>query len=239
MMPRFEVGEVRHYYDRQTAGFVAYGQGGGLGAIHRAVWAPGVTTREQAFRYVENRIAAAARTLTPEGSSLHLVDLGCGVGGSLAYLAQALPMRGTGITLSPVQARMAATRLREQGVSDRVTCIEGDYTNLPAGLPAADLAFAIESFVHGPSPERFFSESARLVRPGGLLVVVDDFRRATSGSRAVRAVEQFQQGWQINSLLSAEDLCAQAASAGLFHQAPTDWHPLLGFERPRGRPVAA
>jgi len=239
MMPRFDVGEVRHYYDRQSAGFVAYGQGGRLGAIHRAVWAPGVTTREQAFLYVENRIATAARTLAPEGSSLHLVDLGCGVGGSLAYLAQALPMRGTGITLSPVQARMATTRLREQGVSDRVTCIEGDYTNLPAGLAAADLAFAIESFVHGPSPERFFSESARLVRPGGLLVVVDDFRRATSDSRAVRAVEQFQQGWHINSLLSAEDLCGQAASAGFSHESTTDCTPWLELQRPRDRAIAA
>jgi SAM-dependent methyltransferase len=238
-MPRFEVDQVQRYYDRQTAGFVAYGQGGGLGAIHRAVWAPGITTREQAFRYVEHRIATAARTLMPLQSALHLVDLGCGVGGSLGYLARELPMRGTGITLSPVQARIATARLREQGLSDRVTCIVGDYTNPPAGIDVADLAFAIESFVHGPSPERFFLESARLVRPGGLLIIVDDFRRPTSARGAERALEQFQRGWHINSLLSPEELRAHAASAGFSHASTTDCTPWLELRRPRDRAIAA
>jgi tocopherol O-methyltransferase len=187
-MPRFDASEIRRYYDRQTAGFVVLGQGGGLGAIHRAVWGPGVTTREQAFHFVEDRIAEA---LEPERrENLHVVDLGCGVGGSLCNLAARLPIRGTGITLSPVQARLAMERVRALGLVDRVTCIEGDYTHLPDGLAPADLAFAIESFVHGPSPERFFAECARLVKPGGVLVVCDDSdgRRTTRARRAQWAI---------------------------------------------------
>lgn len=186
-MARFDASDIRRYYDRQTAGFVALGQGGAEGAIHRAVWGPGVTTREQAFRYVEDRIAevlagrAGGPAVGPGWASggpsgglrwasggkdgdaegvepPHVVDLGCGVGGSLCYLAGRLPIRATGITLSPVQARLAADRVRAAGLADRVTCIEGDYTRLPGGVAPADLAFAIESFVHGPSPARFFTE---------------------------------------------------------------------------------
>ena len=186
-MPRFDRSQVRSYYDRQTAGFVALGEGGREGAIHRAVWAPGVTSRAEAFHYVHDRIAEAlarvARDLPP-GVVPHVVDLGCGVGASLTYLAARAPLRGTGITLSPVQAALAADRIRALGLAERLTCLEGDYTSLPAGVPPADLAFAIESFVHGPSPRDFFAECARLVRPGGALVICDDLRRDTGDARA-------------------------------------------------------
>lgn len=272
-MPRFDASEIRRYYDRQTAGFVALGQGGGQGAIHRAVWGPGITTRAQAFHYVEDRIAEmlAGTAGGPAGSGPavgpgwasggspvgprwalggmschaegvdppHVVDLGCGVGGSLCYLAERLPIRGTGITLSPVQARLAMDLVRAQGLADRVTCIEGDYTRLPDGLAPADLAFAIESFVHGPSPERFFAECARLVKPGGLLVICDDFRRPSDDPRAERAVDRFTRGWHINTLLTADELRTSARAAGFEHESTTDLTPWLELDRPRDRAIAA
>jgi SAM-dependent methyltransferase len=271
-MPRFDASEIRRYYDRQTAGFVALGQGGGQGAIHRAVWGPGVTTREQAFHFVEDCIAQllADAIAGPGGDepsmgpgwafggpsvglrwafggmdgraegaeSSHIVDLGCGVGGSLCHLATRLPIRGTGITLSPVQARLAADRVRAAGLADRVTCIEGDYTRLPGDVAPADLAFAIESFVHGPSPERFFAECARLVKPGGLLVICDDFRRPSEDPRAARAVERFVRGWHINTLLAADELHALSRAAGFEHVSTTDLTPWLEIDRPRDRAIA-
>ncbi|MGE0463301.1 MAG: cyclopropane-fatty-acyl-phospholipid synthase family protein [Vicinamibacterales bacterium] len=267
-MPRFDASDIRRYYDRQTAGFVAFGQGGTEGAIHRAVWGPGVTTREQAFHSVEDRIAEmlADRTGGPsvgrgwasggpsvgpkwafggmdgraEGAEpLHVVDLGCGVGGSLCYLASRLPIRGTGITLSPLQARLAMDRVRALGLADRVTCIEGDFTRLPDDLAPADLAFAIESFVHGPSPERFFAECARLVKPEGLLVICDDVRRATGDRRAARTVEQFTRGWHVNTLVTADELRDLARTAGFAHERTTDLTPWLELDRPRDRAIAA
>src|SRR5207244_1771625 len=131
----------------------AFGQGGATGAIHRAVWGPGVRDRRQAFHYVDDQIAELIRSLPRTGDPPHVVDLGCGVGASLCYLAERLSVRGTGITLSPIQAELAARRVREAGLSNRIACIQGDYGDLPAIGPA-DLAMAIESFVHAPAPAR-------------------------------------------------------------------------------------
>src|ERR1700712_3401090 len=166
-MAQFDTDQVRRYYDRNTSSFVALGQGGSVGAIHRAVWGPGTTTREQAFHFVEDRIADVVCGVGPAAGPLHVVDLGCGVGASLCYLAGMLPITGTGVTLSPLQVRAARERIERAGLSDRLTCIEGDFGNLPGAMRAADVAYAIESFVHAPDPARFFSEAARLVRPGG------------------------------------------------------------------------
>ena len=108
-----------------------------------------------AFHFVEERIVEWLRPVVAHQDEPHVVDLGCGIGASLCYLAQQLPLHGTGVTLSPVQVRFAEARIASLGLSDRVRCVEGDYTALPSGIAPADLAYAIESFVHGPSPERF------------------------------------------------------------------------------------
>ena len=233
---RFTPAEIRRYYDRHTSTFVALGQGGSVGAIHRAVWGPGVAARDDAFHFVEDRIVERLRLLSPAG---HVVDLGCGVGASLCYLAEQLPLTGTGITLSPVQARVASERIRLAGLESRVACVEGDYTDLPAAIRRADLAYAIESFVHGPSPERFFAQCRDLIRQDGQLIVCDDFRRATTDPAAGRAIERFSRGWHINTLLDAGDLQSLARAAGFVHEATLDLTKYLELRRPRDRAIAA
>ena len=237
-MSGFDVSDVRRFYDRHTPAFLKYGQGGGAGVIHRAVWGPGAGTREQAFHYADDLIAERARSLLGgSGRTLHLVDLGCGVGASLCYLAGRLPMRGTGVTLSPVQARYAAERIQAAGLGDRLACAEADYTSLPASIGPADLAYAIESFVHGPSAERFFAESGRLVRPGGLLIICDDFRRAPADPEAERLIRRFRRGWHINTLLQPDELHALARAAGFEHESTMDLTPMLEMRRSRDRIV--
>jgi tocopherol O-methyltransferase len=231
---------VRHYYDTRTPAFVTFGQGRGQGAIHRTVWGPGVRDKEGALHYVDDRLAALIAELTATTPGVpHVVDLGCGVGASLQYLAARLDIRGTGVTLSPVQADLGRRRLRDAGLADRVTILEGDYSDLPAHLAPADLAFAIESFVHAADPARFFAQCARLVRPGGLLAICDDIRRPGGGAAAARALDQFREGWHVNTLVSAEELQTLAHAAGFRHRSTTDLTPYLELFRLRDRLIAA
>jgi len=238
-MPRFAPDLVRRFYDRSTPGFGRLGQGGRTGAIRRAVWGPGVTDRVQAFHFVDHEIAEHARALAPSAAPLHVVDLGCGVGGSLCYLAARLPMRGTGITLSPVQVAHAQARIRAAGLADRVTCSVGDYCDLPSSIGPADLAYAIESFVHGPDPVRFFTQCRDLVRPGGRLILCDDFRGDTSEPAAARALDRFRDGWHVNTLLNLDEVQAIARLAGFTLHTAMPLTPMLELGRPRDRLIKA
>lgn len=233
-MARFDAADIRRYYDRHSASFVRFGQG--RGAIHRAVWGPGTRTRDEAFHYVEDQIATLIRRFPSSSTAVHVVDLGCGIGASLCYLAEQVPIRGSGITLSPAQAAMAREVVADRGLSGRVECFEGDYCALPASIMPADLAYAIESFVHGPDPARFFDQCRRLLKPGGLLVICDDMKTGVVSPAATQAIDEFTKGWHINTLLERDALIRLAREAGFEHESTQDLTPLL--ELKRGRDVA-
>ena len=247
-VPRFDTGAVRRYYDRHTARFLSWGQGGSVGAIHRAVWGPGVATREEAFRYVEDRIADQLQALASPDGSVAVIDLGCGVGATLCSLAERVPaLRGIGVTLSPLQAREARTRIERYGLADRIRCIEGDFCDLSLDLslssPAADapvdLIYAIESFVHGANPALFFIQCARRLRPGGRLIICDDVLGPDGHAPgAARALERFRRGWRINTLIDREELRKLAGGGGFAHESTADLTPHLELRRPRDRGIA-
>ncbi len=229
-------GEVRDYYDANTARFEKFGQGGD--SIHRAVWAEGVATRADAFRYLDRLIAGELASLAarfPE--PIHVLDLGCGLGASLFFLASERAIVGTGATLSGVQARVARERSVALGWADRVRFLEADFLELPATLPRAGLAFSIEAFIHGPDPERYFQAAARYLEPGGRLVVCDDFlgARSVSSRRERRWLEEVRTGWLANSLVSVAETEALASRAGFRLCENRDLTPALELRRPRDR----
>jgi cyclopropane fatty-acyl-phospholipid synthase-like methyltransferase len=198
--------------------FLALGIGRRTLSMRRAVWADGVETLPQAVEYVNSLIAAEAGGLAAamSGRELRVLDIGCGVGGSLFFLAAAgLPMQGTGITISPKQAEIARRQARLRGLSARCDFVAADFSRM-SGLAPFHLAFAIESYVHFPDPDSFFSSAAASLAPGGRLALVDDFmsRDGTAGSER-RLIEAFRYGWVLPSLCPVAVAVRAAADNGM------------------------
>jgi len=93
--------------------------------------------------------------------------------------------------------------------------------------------------VHGPDPARFFAQCSTLIRPGGALVICDDFRRAATSLDATRTIDRFCRGWHVNTLLERGEVHALASAAGFEHVSTTDLSPYLELRRPRDRAVDA
>jgi SAM-dependent methyltransferase len=235
-----EVEQVQRYYDHNTQSFLRYGQAGALGTIRRALWGPGVENAQQAFHYVDQLVADRLRALRNDTGALpHVVDLGCGVGASLCFIARAMPLRGTGITLSPVQVELAARRFTVEGLADRLRVLHANFCALPPELPPADVAYAIESFLHGDDPARFFTECARLIRPGGLLLLCDDMLGERASERgAALWLERFRRGWHVHTLLSPAQISALAVAAGFAQREVVDLTPYLELGRARDLGIA-
>ncbi|MBV1862535.1 MAG: methyltransferase domain-containing protein, partial [Nannocystaceae bacterium] len=151
---------------------------------------------------------------------------------------------GIGVTISPAQVQLATQRFARARMSDRLRCIEADFTKLPGEIEPVDLAYGIESFVHAPSPEPFFAEAARVVRSGGLLALCDDFasERVEAGelsAREARWVREFRTGWNVGSLLSPRRVQALADDYGFDLVADDDLTSDVELRRPRDRVITA
>jgi ubiquinone/menaquinone biosynthesis C-methylase UbiE len=112
-----------------------------------------------------------------------LLDVGCGLGASTRLAARERPgARIDGITLVPWQVAEARRLTAEQGLSGRAEFFQDDYTAAPFPAASYDGVFAIESACHASGWDKaaFVSEAARLLKPGGRLVVADGFLKGTA-----------------------------------------------------------
>ena len=223
--------DVRKYYDRNTRNFQRHGQSGL--SIHRAVWGPGVTTRDSAVHFVDDLILREIRLLGPNPK---ILDMGCGVGASLLHFAQRLAFVGEGITISPLQASHAA-ELFENARVNTLRCRFGNFLALPSDIHDVDLAFSIEALVHSPDAESYFSQAARVVRPGGKLIICDDFlsQRASfnPSAKELKWLQEFRTGWKIGSLVTIDNACGIAHSVGFKLISVLDLTEFLELRRPR------
>ncbi len=223
---------IIRYYDANTSRFLTFGHGRKNASIHRALWGEGVASREEAVNYVHTVIARCIHAAGAE----EVLDIGCGVGGSMIALAALCGARFTGITISPVQHECGIRLLGRSGWAERCTIIPGDLTDPSALGGSFDCAYAIESFLHMPGPEIFFRRAAELVRAGGELIIFDDFLspgRLSAKDEAL--IGRFRSGWQVGSLEDPESVRQYALQNGFSMLEERDLSPLLELGRPRDR----
>lgn len=211
--------DVRDYYEGNTRAFLRpHRRGAATGTIHRALWAPGVSSRWDALHYIHHCILAELKhtPTLPADTTFRGLDLGCGVGASLAWIASQHPGSYHGLTVSPVQRDIARATLPET-----CTVHAGDATN-PADLTAIagnhpfHAVWMIESFNHIAAAADLLAGISRHLAPGGLLLICDDFlTRPPETDAQRRMVDQFRSGWHMHGLTTAAALQEQSAAHGL------------------------
>ena len=183
-------------------------------AMHYGFW--GEQTSSHADAQINmNRMLAARAELK---SNDHVLDAGCGVGGSAIWLAQELGVQVVGISLLPSEVRRGRSFAQQRGVADRVTFERQDFThtNFPDG--SFDVIWAIESICHAPNKREFLAEARRLLKPGGRLVVADGFRsRRPLNSEEERSLHRWLSGWAVPDLMTADEFADAARQVGFAH----------------------
>lgn len=205
--------QIASYYDRNTPRFLRHGGSTAAGAIHRQIWAPGVTSKDQALAYINRLVTAEIEPILHAATGdARVLDLGCGVGGTATWLAQALDVDVIGVTNSAVQQQLAARRSAELGLGHRCRFLQADFSDFdtPGNVAAVVM---IEALTHASDTASLLSAIWEMLLPGGSLIIADDFI-APGVSPANHWLWQFQRGWHLNSLLSAAEFQTLAAQAG-------------------------
>ncbi|MGH3957749.1 class I SAM-dependent methyltransferase [Mycobacterium sp.] len=122
---------------------------------------------------IANRTAALAVATAP--APHRLLDVGCGTGYLLRELAGRYPTaeRLAGIDAAPHMASAATA----SATDDRLTFAHGVAEHLDYSDETFDLIVSTTSFDHWSDQQAGLAECARALRPGGSLVLVDQFSR--------------------------------------------------------------
>ena len=105
---------------------------------------------------------------------MQVLDVGCGIGVDLSHLADRVGRQGqvVGLELDPDLVR-AAQRALAENTHPQVQVVQGDAQQMPFADGQFDRVRADRAVQHMPQPERVLAEMWRVLRPGGVVTVVE------------------------------------------------------------------
>ena len=108
------------------------------------------------------------------GQDALVMDMGTGTGAIIPYLASRLGGgRVVGIDFSEKMVKAANERIAKENLSGKARAIVADGTKLPFPDNHFDGIIATFAFTSFPEPQRALDECARVLRPGGILSILD------------------------------------------------------------------
>lgn len=125
-------------------------------------------------------VLAALDGLLGEQQVGTLVDIGCGAGFHLPALS-ARAGAVVGVEPHPDLVEAARRRVAARRLTDRVVVRRGLAQRLPVDDSCVDVAFSHWAYFFGPGCEAGLDEVDRVLRPGGVQVVVDMDGTSTHG----------------------------------------------------------
>ncbi len=114
-------------------------------------------------------LARAARL----DATMHVLDVGSGVGGPSRYLAAEFGCRVTGLDLTEEYCRTAQVLADRIGLSDRILYRQGNALNMPFDAESFEVAWTQHTAMNIEDKSSMYSEMWRVVKRGGLIAIYD------------------------------------------------------------------
>ncbi len=107
---------------------------------------------------------------------MHLLDIGCGLGGASRFIAEAYACRVTGIDLTDDFVRTAEALARRVGLQGRVSYRQGSALALPFPPKTFDGAYMMRVGMNIADKPALFREVRRVLNPGNVFAIYDVMR---------------------------------------------------------------
>ncbi len=161
----------------------------------------------------EEEVEAAILRLMHNRRLGHLLDIGTGTG-RMAEIFAPTARRITALDRSPEMLRIARAKLADRAIA--ADLVQGDFVALPLGDTSIDTVVMHQVLHFAHEPQRVIAEAARVLRPGGHLLIVDfaahdqeDLRTRAAHARLGFADAQMR-GWFASCGLVIETVQALA-----------------------------
>ena len=203
-----EEAEIACYYEQSRWAYRIFHSNEGV--MHLALNPDGAFDKDGYY----GQAREVERLIAPDAAAV--LELAAGNGGfNLRYLAKRFPdVSFTGVDL--VDSHVAAARARSDGLRNLRFEI-GDFHRLAFDPGTFDAVFVVESLCHASDLRRAFQEAHRVLRPGGLFVVIDGWRTSSFSTQPAitqRAAVAAEQALSVGRLWAIDDWLDAAVDAG-------------------------
>jgi ubiquinone/menaquinone biosynthesis C-methylase UbiE len=120
------------------------------------------------FRIMERALIATM----PFSPSATFLDLGCGTGWAVRYMAARYRGRGRFISIDISDGMIERAKDHSQGM-EHVEFYQANAEDLPFGNHSIDIIISTNSFHHYLHPEGALKESRRVLKPAGRIYILD------------------------------------------------------------------
>ena len=162
-----QVAKVRAYYQQTKHDYQSFWMSRRSLAMHFGYYDQTVRTHEESLLKMNAVLADYAEI----SATTHVLDAGCGYGGSALWLAATYGCLVHGINISPEEIQAAQYFARVHGVAHLVEFAVMDYTQITYPDASFDVVWALETLVHTQDRPAFVHHAHRMLRPGGRLLI--------------------------------------------------------------------
>ena len=208
--------EIRSYYNAVADDYRAWSPGMNM---HFGYWSAQVNPLAREAMLERMNLEVLRRLALPGRGAVLLADLGCGAGATARSIVKNRKHSTVdAVTLVARQIMQGVQLNQAAALPNQVRFHLADYVETGLRTGAYDGVYALESACHAPGADKraLVREAARLLRPGGTLVIADAFRRNTRPLPGFmeRVYRLWCRNWAVNELAEKQALHAALASHG-------------------------
>jgi tocopherol O-methyltransferase len=209
----------REVYRKQWPIMVKFFQVDETFCVHHGYYERGIHTHAQSVLNMNDVVGRLLSLEKKGGHRAHILDAGCGIGGTVVHLAKCYPsLSWTGITVIPEHVEMARQLSHDQGVSHITEFLVQDFMHTEFPSDHFDAVYLLESACYAQNKDVLCRELHRILKPGGMLVLIDAFLTDATRSRLVeRVLTWFCGGWGLPGLISTDE-CVSLLDAQGFRE---------------------
>ncbi len=141
----------------------------------------------------------------------HVLDIGCGIGGTARTIASKSGCKVTGIDLTPEYIEVAQTLTRLTRLDDKASFEAASALSLPFGDGVFDAAITIHVAMNILDRETLYKEIARVMKPGAILCIYDVMKK---GEEPISFPMPWAQTAKSSHLVTPEEMVPLLESAG-------------------------
>lgn len=187
---------VKHYDDCYWDYLFAWCNSKNL-ALHYGYWDAHTTSHHQSLLN-KNRLLYDLAGISAHN---HILDAGCGIGGSAIWIAKQHNNQVTAITISAQQVKYARQYAIKHKVADNIHFDIADFCATPFADASFDIIWGLESVCHTLNKGDFLKEAYRLLRPGGKIIICDGYvKRNKFNADEWQDIVTCLNGWAVPNL---------------------------------------